>query len=448
MERAITLQQLLKGLWRRRLLLLVTFGAVLIVAAGVVLAVPSTYRATTVVRVEPLRPVIELVQASVTAPVEERLKTVAQELFARPLLEKTIEALDLEAELRKSKGMEAAVEELRAHLDVKVEGEAAFVLAVTGKDPKAVAAVANLLPKLYAEEALAVRTRQAEDTSALFDEELAKLSTQVQGREVAIGAFKLQHLGELPEQAEANMRSLDRIMAQITARIDARRELQRRQVELAASHYDAETELGRLKRRELDLQHAQLDAQSQWTADHPEVQRLQREMGSLGARREVLEAQGLAENRERTQVRRQLVQLEKELASLAKEAETYRGRLDRTPQWGQQLSDLSRDYEILRTKYQSLVSRKVEAEVARELEAKARATMFRVLSPASEPIAPFKPDRASGLLLALLGALGAAVALGSFLTIQDDSMRGAEQARELKMPVLALVPKMPARGAR
>lgn len=443
MERAITVQEMLKGLWRRRLLVLITFAAVLLVGAAVVAAIPASYRATTVVRVESARPAPELVSPSVTTPPEERLRVLAQELFARPLLEKTVSQLDLYSDLRKKEGMEAAVGALHAQLDAKVEGESAFVLAVVDADPELAAKIANLLPKLYAEEAMDLRARQAAGTAALFDDEIARVSKAAQAREAQIAAYKVAHLGELPEQAESNMRNLDRIMVLLTAKTDARRELQRHQVDLASSRFEAETELGRLKRREIDLNHLLLDARSQWTEDHPEVQRLSREQSTVAGRRTALENQAQQEDSNRAAIRRQLKQIDEEIAALEKDAQFYRGRLDRTPQWAQGLSDLNRDYEILRTKYQSLVSRKVEAEVARELEAKARATMFRVLSPAVPPVAPFKPDRATGLLLVLLGAAAAAVLVGVFREMQDDSLRRADQARELNVPVLAMVPRIP-----
>ncbi len=121
----------------------------------------------------------------------------------------------------------------------------------------------------------------------------------------------------------------------------------------------------------------------------------------------------------------------------------YRQRLDNTPKWGQELSVLNRDYEMMRTKYQSLLSRKVEAEVARDLEARARTGMFTVISSASPPTAPIKPDRVAGMALALIAALGLGALAAVFRELQDDSLRRVEHARELSMPVLAVVPTIP-----
>ncbi len=448
MDRGISVQEMLKGLWRRRKLVALVFGAVFAAGVWMVALVPPVYQATSVVQVEPYRPVIELVQPTVTQPIEDRLTTGAQELLSRPLLERAIVRLDLFPKARARKGMDAAVAELRSMLDARIEGERAFELVVEGDDPKMVAAIANLLPELYSEQVLEVRAQQAAAVSRLFEEELDRVGARVEELEKQIGAFKLAHLGELPEQAESNMRGLERIMGVTTARVDARRELQRRVSELRTGRADADSELGRLHRQSLDLERTLTEARSQWTADHPEVLRLERERDEVHAKLVKAEAKAQEIDSERGFLLGQLSSLNAELKALEKEGELYRGRLERMPQWAQQMSVLNRDYELMRTKYQSLLSRKVEAEVAQELEAKARAGMFRTLSPATVPNAPFKPDRVAGLALVFLAALGLGVLVGVFRELQDDSLRRAEHARELAMPLLALVPRIPAAGAK
>src|SRR5438132_432003 len=63
---------------------------------------------------------------------------------------------------------------------------------------------------VFAEETLKVRAAQAQQAQELFADELSKLSREVAGQEQKINAFKLAHLGELPEQMESNMRGLER----------------------------------------------------------------------------------------------------------------------------------------------------------------------------------------------------------------------------------------------
>jgi len=442
MERGISVQQMVKGLWRRRRLVLLVFALVLAGGVFAVAAVPSVYRATTVVRVDPHRPSPELVQPSLTSPVEEGLRIARQELLARPVLEQAVKELELFKSLREKKGMDAAVERLRLMLDVTVEGERAYVLSVEGRDAALAARIANRVPAIHAQQTMEARAGQARTTAALLAEELGRIEGDVRAIEQRIAAFKAEHLGELPEQLEANMRGLERALGEATARSDARRELQRRLVELERSRADADTELGRLQRRELDLSAAVVAGRSQWTEDHPEMQRLTRELAEVRARHAEAEARTRVEDGERGFLRGQLRVLTADIEGLERLGGRYRERIDRTPRWAQELTVFERDYELLRGKYQSLLSRKIEAEVARDLEEKAGTSTFHVLSEATVPSAPYKPDRPAGVLLSLLVALAAGLLAGVFRELHDDSVRHAEHARELSMQVLAQVPRI------
>ncbi len=441
MKQGMTVQEMIKGLIRQRQWIAITFVATFVIGATVVLFLPNEYRATTIVRVEPHRPSPELVSSSVGQLLEENLRTIEYQLFSRQILEKAITKLQLLPEVRKEKGVAEAVKTLRAQLDVKVEGDSAYILTVTGSDPVESAKIANLLPKLLTEQASGIREKQAKATVELFKEELIRVEKQVKEVEKRITEFRQAHLGELPEQMESNMRSLDRIMVLLTARTDSQRELHRRELELDLSREALDSELGRLRRSELELSAALIDGRSQWTDGHPEMRRLKRELSSVRTKLKSVDHQNKEDNSQRKRVRGQLQDLNQSIVKLEKEAKIYRNRMDRAPQWIQQLADMDREYEVLRTKYQSLVSRKVEADIASVLEKKAKRTMFHVLSAAVPASEPYKPDREAGMLLAFLISAGAGALVGVFRELRDDSFHHVEQAKNMNVPVLASVPK-------
>jgi len=108
-----------------------------------------------------------------------------------------------------------------------------------------------------------------------------------------------------------------------------------------------------------------------------------------------------------------------------------------------QLSELNRDADMVRVKVTQLVSKKAEAEITADLEAKNGPSSYRVLESAHPPATPANPNRSQALLLALLGALalGAAVSIGQELS--DRSLRSAMEAGDaLALPVLACVPEL------
>jgi polysaccharide chain length determinant protein (PEP-CTERM system associated) len=439
----MTADQVLVALWRRKALVGAIAAAVFAVGAAVVMTRPSVYEASSVVRVEPQRPGEEMVQRTVSELIEQRLLTVRQELMARPVLQKAIEEMNLYPDLVSDKGMEAAVSQMRKDLKVSVEGENAFELTYSSKDPSVAAQVANRLPAIFAEETLKLRQAQASRATQLFSEEMDALAKSVSAWEKRIAQFKIDHMGELPEQMEMNMRGLERVSHDLQTKSEELRVAEARRSELARSRNAADSEAGRLEAAEHGLEQALIAARTSWTQDHPEVKRLQSELQSMTAKRKDAEGRLVAERMERARVVDLVSSIQKEIGGLHKQAEMFQKRLDNTPRWTHELGVMNRDYEIARTKYQSVVSRKVEAEIAEELEAKTSKSLFNVISPAGVPGIPARPDRFGGLLISFLIALGAGVLTGVIIEMRDDSIRDGHEVRErLTLPVLAVVPNM------
>lgn len=443
MERGMSADQLFRALWRRKVLAGVILLGGFAVGASIVMALPEVYEATAVVRVEPQRPAEELVQRTVSDLLEMRMLTVRQELLSRPILQQVIEEQDLYPKLREKDGMQAAIARMREDLSVRVEGEHAFELTYRSHDPKVAAAVANRLPELYAAETVRVRRSQAERAESLFGSEVEGLKKRLSDWERKIAAFKVEHMGELPEQLESNMRGLERVAAMRQTKSEELRVAEGRRSDLARSRLAADSEAGRLKSAEDALTQQLIGAQTSWTSDHPEVGRLGHELDTTRTRRKQAEAGQIAERLERARAAQLVETISRDIEGLGVQERAYQERLDRTPQWAHALGVLQRDYEITRTKYQSVVSRQVEAQIAQQLELRGAEDMFRTISPAAAPAYPVKPDRPAGLLLSLLLALALAVLVVVVLELRDESIRDPEELRgQLPLPVLAVVPQL------
>ena len=449
MERGMTADQLLASLWRRKALVGAITAAVFAVGAAIVMTRPSMYEASAVVRVEPQRPGEDMVQRTVSELIEQRLLTVRQELMARPVLQKAIEEMNLYPDIVSEKGMESAVAQMRKDLQVRVEGETAFEITYANRDPQVAAQVANRLPTIFSEETLKLRQAQAARATDLFNEEMVNMGKAVSTWERKIAQFKVDHLGELPEQMEMNMRGLERVSHELQTKSEELRVAEARRSDLARARNAVDSEAGRLESAESGLTRALVNAKTQWTDDHPEVKRMQSELEGMTTRRKEAEGRLWAERAERGRVASLIESIQKDIVDLQGKAEAYQARLNNTPKWAHELGVMNRDYEIARTKYQSVVSRKVEAEIAQELEAKSSKSLFNVISPAGVPVTAARPDRMSGLAIALLVALGLGVLTGAMLEMRDDSLRdGTEVRQRLTLPVLAVVPDMQGKTER
>ena len=158
-------------------------------------------------------------------------------------------------------------------------------------------------------------------------------------------------------------------------------------------------------------------------------------------------AQRLQGERERVEtLRTQLIVLDREIAARNSDRERvlksiagYQGRVEHLPVREQEMSGLTRDYEMAQLNYKSLLAKKVSAGMATDMERRQQSERFTMLDPARVPEKPVSPNRP--LLAGLGGVLSLALALG--LVILREMKRGAilgEWELPPGVPVLGRVP--------
>lgn len=91
----------------------------------------------------------------------------------------------------------------------------------------------------------------------------------------------------------------------------------------------------------------------------------------------------------------------------------YQSKLERLPVREQELSAVTRDYEISKQNYQSLLDKRKSADMATEMERRQQAERFTIQDPARVPGAPVRPKR----MMLNLGAVGLGLALSLALAI-------------------------------
>jgi polysaccharide biosynthesis transport protein len=447
MDHGLSVDDVARALWRRPWVAVSVTALVLVLGTAYVMTRPRVWKATSVVRVEPQQTDAQLVQRTV-GDLEPRLLSLRQAMLGGPVLGRVVDELKLSPDLVARRGKEAAVEALREAIDVKPTWNA-FEVTVSAGDPKQAADIANLVPTVFGQLTNETRAAQAADATRVFDAQVKDLQGQVNGWQQKIIAFKVAHIGELPEQMEANMRQLDRLAGEVRARSEQLRATEARRSDLALMRNGGDTEVGRAQMVADQLEQQLAAARTQYTEDHPEVVRLTRELKAARGRMHDADTRLGVQRDERSRAGREVAGVQRDIDGLQKEMQTYQARLDQTPRWAGELAGLEREYDIARTKYQSVLGRKVEAEIAQEIEARNAPRLFSLVSPAAPPVVPAKPDRFGGLMVVLVAALGAGVLSGVMVELRDESIHDERQLRgELPLPVLAIVPAMDGRTER
>lgn len=247
------LQDYLEILWRRKWFLVIPLALGLGLGGIACFLIPPTYRSSTLILVEPQKVPSSYVNPTVTGTVDDRLRTISQQIMSRTNLSKIVKEYSLykpeepvntpqDGWIDKGKekvkqvlvnvGLmpknvavspnqdevpEDIINRMRKDIEVKVTGKEAFSVAYMGRDPSVVMRVTNTLALLFIEENLKVRERQAEGTSEFLESQLGEVEKELQRQEHNLRDFQQQHRGALPAQLDANLRTLDRLQQELSS---------------------------------------------------------------------------------------------------------------------------------------------------------------------------------------------------------------------------------------
>lgn len=460
------LAERLREVWsRRKWLALVAFALTMAAGVTVALSAPDVYRATATLIVEEPR-----VEASVAGELDRRLQMIAQEILSRARLHALIRRFGLYPELRQQASPEAAIQRIRA--DIRTEFTAPPVAGGTGatmtvavsylgNDPETVASVANELAGFYLEQDRTIRARQASSTVQVLRAQLEDLKRSLDEHEREVTAFQEDHLGELPQQSDANLAALDQLHADLRAvtdermrALDRRNDLLRRLAEVdrsgAAAGVDPRT--GRLAKLKEEL----ADLQRRYSDRYPDVVRLKAEIAALesrqvgGAPEEASRRPGVeprssdvSSKEAAREIEQQIEALKSDEARLRSGISSYIARLENAPRRERAFQKISRDYEATRELYDTLRKRYEQAQLEEGSQADAAGPRFRILDTAVVPAAPTAPNRLFLLLFAVAASIGAAVGAASLAERLDTSFHSADDVRAFtRVPVLASIPRM------
>jgi len=464
---------------RRKWWFIVPFVLVLVLTAGYLYKAPKVYRASTLILVEPQQVPSTYVQPTVTERVEDRVRTMNEQVTSRSFLEKIIGEFDLYPDIRRQAPMEAVVDAMRKNIDVQLmERSQIFTISFQHKDPTASAKVANRLASLFIDENLKAREDVAEGTLVFLDKEIERVRAVLKEQEKQVSDFRTKNLGILPEQLDANLRTLDRLQSQLADTQEAikraeesKRELHQQQLlqqALTAPSQEApQTQTqGQEANDPVALRDRLAQLRLKYTDQHPEVIALKGRIADLEKMKAFPDSREGLPNEEQDAslseppamgpVARQARRIDMDIAQMKNEAnrlratiKDYERRVDITPKVEEQLKEITRGYAVTQDEYQSLLEKRLQAELAANMERKQKGERFKIIDQAKIPERPFKPDPQRVLLFGLMVALAAGGGLAVLIEYLDTSFYKAEELSQFaQLPVLVSIPDIRAEKKR
>jgi polysaccharide chain length determinant protein (PEP-CTERM system associated) len=351
------------------------------------------------------------------------------------------------------------------------EQPSAFRVHYSAPEPALAAAVTNRIAAFFVDENLRQREAEAQDASEFLRAQLTESDRQLQAQEAKLKEFKLSNVGGLPEQEAALLATMSQNRTELSGIQEALARARQNKIVIENSKAMAEVEvrdlqdalrppgssiqqrpsLTALDQLDLELRAARL----RYLDTHPEVERLLREKKRvedemaqsrgtregetkssstdnngttepaiagrvrLGGDGTLVEQRLLAEKQRVSELLSQIEQVTSEMEMLEarrqeilKEVAETQVLLKNIPVREQQLASIMRDYDTSKRNYDSLLNKKLSADVAAKLEKGQKAERFVLLEGAQIPEKPEKPKKlpltAGGVFCSLI--VGAATA--------------------------------------
>lgn len=320
----------------------------------------------------------------------------------------------------------------------------AFSILYDNPDPVIAKQVGRRIVDLYLTYNRRTRAEQATAAYEFLHSQAKDLEVSMVGMEQKLAAFRAQYGSALPEMQTHNLARIDAlqhdlegVQREILVSQGKEAQLQLQLNTISPSLTSAVTDWRvQLAKTRADL----IDAQQKYTPQHPEVKRLQRAVADLQALGSASTKAGMAtpDNPDYLQVKAQLDAAERELSTLrAMEARTrgdmasYEKNLNTAPNVQREYTQLTRDYDNARQRYEDLQAKMKNAALAQTMETEERGEKFTLLHNASVPASPYFPNRPGIILLGIV--LGCALAFGAVALVDasDPTVRGAADLNAL-----------------
>jgi polysaccharide chain length determinant protein (PEP-CTERM system associated) len=451
------------------------------------------YRSETLIIIEQQKVPEHYVVPNVAIDLQERLQSMTQQILSRTRLQGIIEKFQLYGNGQTPLNSEALVQRMRQDINIELvqapgrPGElSAFTISYSAPSPTLAQQVTNRLSSLFIEENLRNRQQLSENTTQFLENQLEQARADLTAQEQRLRDYKSQYLGELPEQLQTNVQILSSLQTRLQAASEAldQANQQRLYLESLLGQYRAlRAQTGRtggasVSSPTLDEQLSKLKAEladisTRYTPNHPDVLRLKHQIevteklknrpdaeaksrtssetsGDLETAKSVADLQAISPM---LQVEGQLKANQLEVANrqqqirdLERQINAYQNRLNLTPIREQQLSNITRDHEQSRVNYESLLNKKMQSQMATNLEKRQEGEQFRIIDPPNFPLKPYWPNRFQFSLFGL--GIGAFLGLGITLLMEfidariyrEEDLREKDMQALLQAPILAGIP--------
>src|SRR5581483_671121 len=210
-------------LLKRRGVGIIAVACLITIATNAVLAwLPNRYTSQATLLVVQQQVPERYVVPTTSTSLADALQAMKEEVLSRTRLSEIIGDFDLYAKERTALPPEQIIDLMRRNIDIQplnADPERrdfnAFRISFTATSPHLAQDVTSRLTSLFIQANLKTREDQAKNTTRFLSEQLKVVANRLVEQEQRLRDYKMQHLGELPEQEQGNVAILGGLQAQL-----------------------------------------------------------------------------------------------------------------------------------------------------------------------------------------------------------------------------------------
>jgi uncharacterized protein involved in exopolysaccharide biosynthesis len=489
-NRELTMDDYLAMLRRRLRVILIP--ALLSPLAGFMVSYvfPPKYTSQSTVLVEGQKVPDNYVQPVITSDFTQRIQTLSQTVVSPTRLRPVIESLGLVKpdeenrlieDIQQNMRVEPVITSMSAAASASQSGKKkkpsatseavpGFIVEYTDSNPAHAQKICNAMTSLIVDENLRTRGEVAKGTTDFLNRQVDKAKSDLDDQDKRLAAFKKQYMGQLPGDADNNMRILMSLNSQLDAMTQTLSRAQQdkaytesmlAQQTAAWKSSQSSSNPQTLEQQLTQLQGQLLQLQARYTDDHPDVIKTKADIAEIEKKLKQINAAAAAgtatdsnekasatEPPEIRQLRLQIHQYQGVIEQatldqkrLQSQIGVYQSRTAMSPSIEEQYKVLTRDNDNAQAFYKELLAKKSSADLGSSMETQQQGEQMHILVAAGLPESPSFPNRP----LFAAGGMGAGLALGLLIAIwlefSDKSIRTEKDAAAIMdLPLLISVP--------
>jgi polysaccharide chain length determinant protein (PEP-CTERM system associated) len=476
----VNARELLREIWRGRWLAVGVAWIFTVLVAVVVLGMKDRYQASARVYIDTQSVLKPLMAGLAFQPdIDQQIRMLARTLISRPNIELLHDAKDIGWDKPDPKRREQDIQDLTRAIKMGPGGgNNVYAISYRDTDPQRAQRLVERLVKMFVSSGGDSKKKDSEDARNFIEEEIRSYEAKLIEAEDKLKDYKLKNFSVTGVSAQdyfARMSTLsdevNKLRLEYSAAEQARdalkRELATEATQLppeALGPQGVATPIVSEHDARLEAAKKQLDELlRRYTDQHPDVIMTRRTIAQLetlkrqdleakraalaAARAKGANAEIAATNPVYQKIRFALAEAEANVASLRVRLGTQQARLNETralasraPQTEAELSQLNRDYDIIRKNYEQLVARRESASLGVKIDQSSPLAEFRLIEPPRTEPKPVFPNRLSLALLGVLGAIAAGLAAALLKSRLAPVVSSSKALRELSgRPVLGTV---------